>query len=183
MEVGLAEEEHSKCRDCITGPDNFPLDEEKLLRCPTRTTTKMSDQATIEEVREQLAQTLRTIEALTNLSEGLTQTVADLRAMVAKLRSASRAARDDRRVVEDEPVEGVMHVIGYGPPGTIGLAFETNRLAMAATGWCSHERIKRCRGEIAAADWVAEVAAEMRAGVTTWSRAFNPQNIFAVSYG
>ena len=115
--------------------------------------------------------------------ETLFRTVEELRAIVTELREAAAAAREDRCMAEDEPVEGVQHVIGYGPPRTIGMCFDTNCEATAVTGSCSQECIKRCWGELTAAERLAEVAKEIRPGVTVWSCGFHQETIFAVANG
>ena len=164
-----------KSRDCLDRVRKFSSDEERTLPADPN---RISDHATIEEVREQLAQALRTIEALTQNTvdlraaaaqtiahletiaadavEEMTQAVVKIQAVTAELRQARGAARNDQRMT-DEVVDGAMHVIGYGPPGTIGLTFASNAEATAATGGCSHERIKGCRDEHEAAAFVQAV--------------------------
>ena len=138
---------------------------------------------------EELARAQRTIETLTENTDALkviaAGAVGDLNHAVAELHSVTeqlRHARGDRRM-SDEEADITMHVIGYGPEGTIGMTFASNAEATAATGGCSHERIKGCRNELEAEAFVQAVQDEIEAGVTGWARGFHAENVFAVAHG
>ena len=165
----------------------------------------MSDHTTMKEVREQLALALRTIDTLvqntvdlraaaaqtiahletiaTDAVEELNQAVVEIHSVTDQLRRArgSGRARDQR--MSDDEADGALHVIGYGPPGTIGMTFASNAEATAVTGGCSHEKILKCRDAQEAAAFVRGVEDEIAAGVTAWARAFHTENVFAVAHG
>ena len=92
------------------------------------------DEPTREELLRRDASFVAANAALLSIIETLRVTVEGLTAVVADLHAVRAASRLDRQAALDGPVEGVKHVIGYGPPGTIGLCFDTNGEATAVTG-------------------------------------------------
>ena len=124
------------------------------------------DEPTRDELLRHDASFVAANAALHAIIETLRVTVEGLTAIVADLHAVRAASHDDRQAALDEPIEAVKHVIGYRPPGTIGLGFDTNGEATAVTGGCSHEMIRRCRGDAEAAAFVEEVRVEIAAGVT-----------------
>ena len=165
----------------------------------------MSDHATIDEVREQLAQAMLAVYALVQNTDDLKCAAADtiarletiateaveemklasgeIRVVADQLRQARGAGRARDPSTADDEADGALHVIGYGPPGTIGRTFASNAEATAVTGGCSHEHIRKCRDAAEADAYVRGLQEEIAAGVTAWARGFHHENVFAIAHG